>query len=84
MQGPWQRPWGRMPTQGDGTTEPRPTVSSVPSPRVTLPTGLQSIPPQLGYHVNNEELSYCRTEMWPNEIKMQWQKIRKQNTVVNR
>lgn len=58
---------------GDGATEP-PTVSFVPSPRVSLPTGLQSMPPQLGYHVNNEELSYCRTEMWLNEIKMQWQK----------
>lgn len=63
-----------MPTQGDDTTEPRPTVSFGPSPRVTLPTGLQNIPPQLGYHVNNKEVSYRRTEMWLNEIKMQWQK----------
>lgn len=29
---------------------------------------------QSGYHVNNDEFSYCRTKMCFNETKMQWRK----------
>lgn len=53
--------------------------SRVPRCPSCLLPGLQSTLPQLGYHVNNEELSYCRTEMWLNEIKMQRQKTTTKN-----
>lgn len=53
------------------------------SPNGTCPVGLQNTATELGSHVNNEELGYCRTKICLMKLKHNGKKIRQQNILIN-
>lgn len=53
------------------------------SPNGTRLVGLQNTATELGSHVNNEELGYCRTKTCLMKLKRSGKKITQQNILIN-